>query len=63
MKVFIWERLEQATGNYHSEGGVMVVAESVERAKEMVSLDRRYFLEIIKTVTLMKNTQQTKFEK
>jgi hypothetical protein len=32
MKVFIWERLEQATDNYHSEGGVMVVAESVDAA-------------------------------
>lgn len=35
MKVFIWERLEQATGNFHSEGGVVAVAESVERAKEL----------------------------
>jgi len=35
MKIFIWESVENATSNYHSGGGVMVVAESLERATEL----------------------------
>lgn len=27
MKMFVWERVNNATSNWHPEGGVMVVAE------------------------------------
>jgi hypothetical protein len=52
MKVFVWERLEHATNNYHSEGGVIVVAETVERAKELaqeqgVTFGNQYDTEVI----------------
>lgn len=35
MKIFIWERVENATSNYHSGGGVVVVAETLEQAMSM----------------------------
>ncbi len=38
MKVFVWERIEQATNNYHTEGGVVVFADTEERAREMANL-------------------------
>lgn len=37
MKVFVWERINQATDNYHSQGGVVVFAETEERARELVN--------------------------
>ena len=39
MKVFIWKRIEQASSNYHSEGGVVVFAETEARARELASAD------------------------
>jgi len=37
VKVFVWERIKHASGNYHSEGGVVVFAETEERARELAS--------------------------
>ena len=34
-KVFIWEHLENVTRSYHSQGGLVVLAESLERAIEL----------------------------
>ena len=36
MKIFIWERLRQISHRYHSEGGVLAVAESVEEARKQI---------------------------
>lgn len=36
MNVYIWERLAQLTGSYHSGGGAVVVADSLEAARQMV---------------------------
>lgn len=36
MKLFIWHRVDNATDNYHSEGGVAVIADSLERAREIL---------------------------
>jgi len=36
MKVFIWERVTNATNEYHSSGGLVVVAASLERARELI---------------------------
>lgn len=36
MKIYIWERIDQLTGEYHSQGGAVVVAESKERAKALL---------------------------
>lgn len=33
MKVFVWNCIEEASGNYHSGGGVVVFAETEERAR------------------------------
>jgi hypothetical protein len=35
MKVFVWEDISNLTDNYHSDGGLIVFAETVERAIEM----------------------------
>ena len=37
MNVFIWERVEKCSGNYHSEGGVVVFAKSEKRARELAN--------------------------
>lgn len=37
MKVFVWERVDQCTSNYHSEGGVVVFAETEARARELAN--------------------------
>lgn len=36
MKVFVWKDLMEVSTNYHREGGLVVVAESLERAREIV---------------------------
>jgi hypothetical protein len=40
MKVFLWERVDYATNNYHPEGGVVVFAETEERARELANAER-----------------------
>ena len=35
LNIYIWERVNMMSGNYHSEGGVVVVAKSLERAREI----------------------------
>lgn len=40
MKVFIWTRVEEATQNYHSEGGVVVFADTEVRARALASAER-----------------------
>lgn len=36
MKLFIWTRVERLTYNYHDEGGVAIVAPSLELARSML---------------------------
>lgn len=36
MKLFIWDYVSNATGNYHDEGGIIVIAETLDRAREMI---------------------------
>jgi hypothetical protein len=35
MNVYIWKRIDQATTNYHSEGGVVAIAATEERARQL----------------------------
>lgn len=35
MRIFIWEGVSNLTDNYHDGGGLVVVAESVERAWQL----------------------------
>jgi hypothetical protein len=35
MKVFVWEDISNLTDNYHSDGGLIVFAETAERAIEL----------------------------
>jgi len=37
MKVFIWEEVDQATDSFHPEGGVVVFAETLEKAIELAN--------------------------
>ena len=37
MKVFVWECVDQCSGSYHSDGGVVVFAESEQRARELAN--------------------------
>jgi len=37
MMVFIWPRIKRATDNYHSEGGVVVVAKDEAAARELAN--------------------------
>lgn len=39
MKIFVWERVENCTDNCHSEGGVVVVADTIEDAILMAKND------------------------
>jgi hypothetical protein len=36
MKIFIWSNLMKVSRRYHSEGGLVVVAESLEAAREII---------------------------
>ena len=36
MKVFIWKKIKQLTYNYHSDGGAVAIADSLERAIELI---------------------------
>lgn len=35
MKVFVWKYLDHLTSSYHSGGGLVVFADSLERAREI----------------------------
>ena len=35
MKVFIWKNIKKLTDNYHSDGGLVIVAETLQRAIEL----------------------------
>jgi hypothetical protein len=39
MKLFIFEEVEKLTYNYHSGGGLVVIAEDTEAAKALISTD------------------------
>lgn len=37
MKVFIWNRVDRCTGNWHQEGGIVVFADNIERARAIAA--------------------------
>jgi len=37
MKLFVWNYVERASDNYHDCGGIVVIADSLERAREIVA--------------------------
>jgi hypothetical protein len=39
MKVFIWEHIQKLTDNYHSDGGLVVVAANLQRAIELAEAE------------------------
>lgn len=39
MKVFIWQRIQELTDNYHSDGGLVVVAANLQRAVELAEAE------------------------
>jgi hypothetical protein len=36
MKLFIWERVAGVTDSWHDEGGLTVIAPTLERARELI---------------------------
>jgi flagellar motor switch protein FliG len=39
MKTFIWKELDNVSSNYHSGGGLVVIAETLKKAKEIAEED------------------------
>jgi len=39
MKVFIFEVIDKVSGSYHEGGGLVIVANDIEHAKELISAD------------------------
>ena len=39
MKVFVWEQADHVTDNWHPEGGLVVFAETEERARELANAE------------------------
>lgn len=42
MKVFVWNRVDKCSDNWHSEGGVVAFAETEERARELANVGGCY---------------------
>jgi hypothetical protein len=39
MKIFVFNRINQCSCNYHTEGGVVIVADDIDAAKELIKSD------------------------
>jgi len=39
MKAFIFKRIDEVSSRWHSEGGLVVIAENVEQAKKEIAKD------------------------
>ena len=37
--IYVWERVENATVNYHDEGGIFVVADGIDKARELIKAE------------------------
>lgn len=35
MKAFLWHQIDKVSDNYHEGGGVIIVAETIDRAREI----------------------------
>jgi hypothetical protein len=57
MKLFLWDRLDKVSGNYHTEGGLVIIANSLEGAKILASSDEKIVIDREPTLTL--NTDAT----
>jgi len=40
MKLFLWESVDGVSSNYHDEGGVVIIADSLEHARELWNEER-----------------------
>lgn len=43
MKVYVWEKIEHCSNNYHEDGGVVVFAETLDRAMELAEAEGARF--------------------
>lgn len=43
MKIFIWNELKEVSDNYHAEGGLLIIAESIKRAEEIAKYETGKF--------------------
>ena len=42
MNIYVWHQIDKCTSSYHSEGGVVAIAESEERARELAKVEGAY---------------------
>lgn len=63
MKVFIWNNINELTDNYHSDGGLVVVAKDLERAHELARNEGVEFAEDELAPTIEYNTDDFVEEK
>lgn len=40
MKCFVWERIDEITDAYHDAGGLLIIAESLDNAKDLWAAER-----------------------
>lgn len=40
MTLFLWENVDDLTDRYHSDGGLVIVAKSLDRARELMPVVR-----------------------
>ena len=36
MNLYVWKNVEKVSGNYHDEGGIMVIADTLDAARELI---------------------------
>lgn len=44
MNVYIWKYVDQVSNNYHSDGGVVVIAETEEEARKLANSENGVIL-------------------
>ena len=47
MFAFVWERLSEVTDNWHDEGGLLIIAPSLARARELHSAVRSNLPDVV----------------
>lgn len=47
MKLFVWDRIKKVSDEYHEDGGLLIIAESEKRARQMAKEYVTYFYKTI----------------
>jgi len=62
VKLFIWQMLNKVSNNYHEGGGLVVIAESLERAVELAEAPqpKRYLSDEMELGVVVVNDEPTR---